>query len=130
MSHTPISAELEKIARHVVDAGLQVHRSLGPGLLESAYEHCLVHELTKRLLPIQRQTVLPVSYQGENIEAGYRVDVIVSGQVIIEIKSVEALMPLHEAQVLTYLKLSGLRLGFLLNFNVPMFKHGIRRFVL
>jgi GxxExxY protein len=121
---------LDRIGGQVVDSGLKVHRALGPGLLESAYEACLVHELIRRDLPIQRQVVVPISYDGVKLDAGYRLDVLVAGEVIVEIKSVEALSRLHEAQVLTYLKLSRLRLGFLINFNTPLFRDGVRRLAL
>jgi GxxExxY protein len=118
--HEGVRAELESVARTVVDAGLKVHRVLGPGLLESAYEQCLAHELQKRSISIRRQVALPVVYEGLRLDAGYRLDVI-------EVKAAEALTRLHEAQVLTQLKLSGCRLGFLMNFNVMLFKQGLRR---
>jgi GxxExxY protein len=124
------AGEADALARLVVDAGLKVHRALGPGLLESAYEQCLAHELALRGLVLGRQVPLPVTYEGLQLDAGYRLDLVVAGKVIVEIKSVEALSRLHEAQILTYLKLSGLRLGFLMNFNVRLFKDGVRRFVL
>jgi GxxExxY protein len=126
----PIPERAETAARHSVDAALQVHKALGPGLLESAYEHCLAYELLRRGVPTQRQVALPIVYNGEKLDAGYRLDLVVDGGVAIEIKSVDALAPIHEAQVLTYLKLSGLRIGLLMNFNVVLFKHGLRRFVL
>lgn len=113
----------EDVARIVVDAGLKVHRALGPGLLESAYEHCLTHELSTRGLSLERQALLPIRYEGLELDAGYRLDLLVEKSVIIEIKAVEA-------QVLTYLKLSGHRLGFLMNFNVALFKNGLRRLAL
>jgi GxxExxY protein len=123
------SVEIDRLARTVVDAGLKVHRALGPGLLESVYEHCLAHELHARGVPLARQVALPVVYDGVALDGGYRLDLVVDNQIIIEIKSVEALSRLHEAQMLTYLRLSGLRLGLLMNFNVQIFKHGVRRFV-
>ena len=123
----PISPECEDTARQIVDAGLKVNRALGPGLLESAYEHCLAHELTRRGLTLSRQTALPITYEDEIVEAGYRIDMLVSKHVIVEIKAVDKILPLHEAQLLTYLKLSSIRLGLLLNFNVALFKQGIRR---
>ena len=116
--------------RIVVDAGLTVHRALGPGLLESAYEHCLAHELGGRGLSLTRQVALPIIYQGAKLDAGYRLDLIVENMIVVEIKAVDALSRLHEAQVLTYLKLSGHRLGFLMNFNVTLFKNGVRRLAL
>ena len=113
-----------------MDAGLKVHRALGPGLLESAYEHCLAHELQLRGLMVGRQVALPISFEGLRLDAGYRLDLVVAQTVIVEVKAVEALSRLHEAQLLTYLKLSGLRVGFLMNFNVPLFKDGVKRLAL
>ena len=124
-----ISPGLESIGRQVVDAAIKVHRVLGPGLLESAYEQCLSHELSLRALRVRRQVVLPVVYEGLRLDAGYRLDMVVDDAVVVEIKAVEALSRLHEAQILTYLRLSGLRLGFLLNFNAVQMRHGLRRFV-
>ena len=111
----------------MVDAGLKVHKALGPGLLESAYEHCLAYELQKRGLLVRRQVALPVLYDGQQIDAGYRLDLIVGDAIVVEVKAVDALTRDHEAQVLTYLKLSGMRLGFLMNFNVALFKQVLRR---
>jgi GxxExxY protein len=121
---------VDAIARQIVDAGLKVHRALGPGLLESAYERCLAHELELRDIPVRRQVPVPILYEGLEIEAGYRLDLVVGDAVIVEVKAVEAMSRLFEAQVLTYLKLTGLRLGLLMNFNVPLFKEGVRRLVL
>ena len=126
----PMPGRAETAARQCIDVAVQVHKTLGPGLLESAYEHCLAHELTLRGVAVQRQLALPVVYQGEKLDAGYRLDLVVDSSVIVEVKSVEALAPIHDAQVLTYLKLSGLRVGLLINFNVVLLKQGIRRFVL
>ncbi|MFI4966241.1 MAG: GxxExxY protein [Caulobacterales bacterium] len=123
------SAEADAAARAVVDAGLKVHRALGPGLLESAYEQCLAHELGLRGVLVRRQVALPILYEGQRLDAGYRLDIVVADAVVVEVKSVEALSRLHEAQLITYLKLSGLRLGLLINFNVPMFRDGVRRIV-
>lgn len=123
------SAALDTIGRQVIDAGIKVHRALGPGLLESAYEHCLAHELHTRGFNVARQIALPVEYDGLRLDAGYRLDLLVNQQVIVEVKAVEALSRLHEAQLLTYLKLSGLRLGYLLNFNTAQLRDGMRRFV-
>jgi GxxExxY protein len=128
--YAPTPAHAENAARRSIDAALQVHKALGPGLLESAYEHCLAHEISRRGLSVQRQVALPIVYEGEKLDAGYRLDLIVDGSVIVEIKSVDALAPIHEAQVLTYLKLSGLRIGLLMNFNVVLFKQGLKRLVL
>jgi GxxExxY protein len=129
-AHEGPTKDLEAIARTLVDAGLKVHRALGPGLLESAYEHCLVHELHGRGLALQRQVVLPIVYDGAMIDAGYRLDLLVENAIVVEVKSVDALTRVHDAQILTYLKLSGRRIGFLMNFNVPLFKQGLKRFVL
>jgi GxxExxY protein len=122
--------EIESIGQSIVDAGLRVHRALGPGLLESAYEHCLAYELQSRGLAVRRQVALPVVYEGTRLEAGYRLDLVVGDLVIVEVKAVETLTSLHEAQLITYLKLSKLRLGFILNFNAELFKRGLRRRVL
>ena len=126
----PISEEIDRVATAVVDAAFRVHVALGPGLLESVYEACLAHELQKRGLAVGRQVTLPVVYDGERVDAGLRLDLVVEDSVIVELKAVEKLVPLFEAQLLTYLKLSGKRLGFLINFNVPLIKEGIKRFAL
>jgi GxxExxY protein len=123
------SALVDAAAKQVIDAGLKVHRALGPGLLESAYELCLAHELNLRGLRVGRQVPLPVQYEGLRLEAGYRLDLVVEEAIIVEVKSVESLSRLHEAQLITYLKLSGLRLGLLMNFNVTLFRDGVRRLV-
>lgn len=117
------------ITEQILGAAIAVHRTLGPGLLESTYEACLAYELLERRLRIERQTALPVVYRGVRIDCGYRLDLVVQGTVVVEIKAVERLLPVHEAQILTYLKLSGLPVGLILNFNVPMMREGIRRFV-
>lgn len=126
-SKAPIPADIDAIAREIVDAALKVHRTLGPGLLESVYEQCLLHELNKRGLKPKRQVSLPIVYDGVKLDAELRIDLLVSGSVIVETKSVETLLPIHQSQLLTYLKLSGRRLGLLINFNVPLLKDGIRR---
>jgi len=120
---------IEQTAEQVVDAMLKVHRALGPGLLESAYQACLAYELRCRSIEVCCEISLPVRYDGIEIEAGYRIDMLVAECIIIENKSVQATAPIHEAQLLTYLKLSGHRLGFLVNWNVPLIKDGIRRMV-
>lgn len=125
----PIPRPTEDIAAEVVDAALRIHRALGPGLLESVYEVCLCHELSKRAIPFRSQVYLPVMYDGLCLDAGLRIDVIVAECVIVEVKSVDRLIPVFEAQLLTYLKLTGIRLGLLINFNVPLIKDGIKRFV-
>ncbi len=117
------------ISHKVVGAAIEVHRHLGPGLLESAYEECLCHELKLRGLSFERQKELAVCYKGSHLDCGYRLDIVVEGVVILELKSVKKFEPIHEAQLLTYLKLSKLKLGLLLNFNVPLMRDGIQRIV-
>lgn len=114
----------------IIGAAMEVHRVLGPGLLESAYEECLCRELTLRGLSFQRQVPLPVIYKGVALDCGYRLDMVIAEGVVVEIKSVEKLLAIHDAQLLTYLRLGGWHVGLLLNFNVPLLKHGIRRLVL
>ena len=120
----------ERVGRAIIRTAIAVHRALGPGLLESAYEICLAHELERRGNAVLRQMALPVIYEAVKLEAGYRVDLMVDSVVVVEVKSVDALAPVHEAQLLTYLRLSGRRLGFLINFNVAMLKQGIKRTIL
>jgi GxxExxY protein len=129
-SYDPISGRAEEVTTAVVDAALKVHRALGPGLLESVYEACLCYELSKRGIPYRRQVCLPVRYDEVFIETGFRLDVLVDECVIVELKSTEAIVPIHEAQLLTHLKLANVRLGFILNFNVPLMKQGIKRMVI
>jgi GxxExxY protein len=117
----------EDTAREIVDAALAVHRELGPGLLESAYEQCLAFELGRRGLTVERQKEIPIIYQGMKIDAGYRIDLLVGGMIIVERKAIDRVMPVNEAQLLSYLRLSRLRLGFLINFHVRLLKDGIRR---
>jgi GxxExxY protein len=117
------------LASVVVDAAIEVHRILGPGLLESAYEAALAYELGLRGITVERQVLLPVHYKGEYLDAGFRLDLVVGKLLIVELKAVQHIEPIHEAQLLTYLRLSGLWLGLLLNFNVPLMKNGIRRMV-
>jgi GxxExxY protein len=114
----------------VIGAAMEVHRRLGPGLLESAYQHCLCQELSLRQTPYEREVPLPLEYKGIRCECGYRLDLLVANSVVVEIKSVEALTPIHEAQLLTYLRLGGWKVGLLINFNVPILKQGIRRKIL
>jgi GxxExxY protein len=128
--HEVLSQGTEEVARVIVDAALAVHRALGPGLLESAYEVCLAHELERRGRSVLRQVALPLTYDTLKLDAGYRIDLIIDGTVIVEVKAVEALVQLHEAQLLTYLKRSNCRLGFLINFNVVLLKNGIKRMIL
>jgi GxxExxY protein len=121
--------EIELVATQLVDSMLAVHRELGPGLLESTYQACLAYELRERGIEVRCEVELPVKYKGLEIEAGYRIDMLVADCIVIENKSVQALVPIHEAQLLTYMKLSGCRLGFLVNWNVPLIKDGIKRIV-
>ena len=125
-----LSKEEELLATSIVDAAIKVHGTLGPGLLESVYETCLTHELEKRGHRVKRQVVLPIHYDTLMLDAGLRMDMVVDGLAVLELKSVEHLLPVHHAQILTYLKLSGLRLGFLMNFNVSLMKDGITRKIL
>lgn len=125
-----ISDELNELSRQVVDAVFQVHQNLGPGLLESVYEACLCHELGKRDIAFQRQVTLPVVYDGIEIEAGLRLDLWIDKKLIVELKAVEALNEIHQAQLMTYMKLTGTRLGLLVNFNVPAIRQGIKRIIL
>lgn len=127
---TSLSAETESVASGAIESAFKVHRQLGPGLLESVYHTCLLHELKKSGLKTESQKVMPVIYDGLKLDAGLRLDIVVQGQVILEIKAVEALLPVHQAQLLTYLKLTGLRLGLLINFNTALLKDGIKRVVL
>ncbi len=124
------AVNINEISGHIGDAAMKVHTALGPGLLESAYEGCLFHELSRRGLRVTKQVGLPVVYEGVQIDVGYRIDLLVEDLVIVEIKSVEALAPVHEAQLLTYMKLSGRKLGLLINFNVLHLKDGIKRRVM
>ena len=120
-------SQREEIYKAIMDASYRVHSALGPGLLESTYEHCLSHDLDQTGLFIEKQKPLPVVYQGLKLESGYRIDLMVERQIIVEIKAVEQLTPTHEAQILTYLKLSGCELGMLVNFNVAHLKNGMHR---
>ena len=125
-----IRKETNELSRQVVDAVFHVHKALGPGLLESVYEVCLCHELTKRGVAFQRQLTLPVVYDGVEIEAGLRLDLWIENQLIVELKAVEQLHEVHQAQLITYMKLTDTRLGLLVNFNVPVIKQGIKRIIL
>ena len=120
----------DPLTEKIIGASIEVHRVLGPGLLESAYEECLCHELRLGGITFTRQQPLPVVYKGMHLDCGYRLDVVVEGQVIVELKTVDHLLPIHEAQLLTYLRLAGIRTGLLLNFNVPALRQGIKRMVL
>lgn len=120
----------EELTEQIIAAAIEVHRHLGPGLLESAYEECLCKELDLRHIAFQKQVALPVEYKGIKLDCGYRMDLVIEHRVVFEIKAVEALLPIHEAQMLTYLRLSGMHVGLLVNFNVPVLKEGIKRLVL
>jgi GxxExxY protein len=120
---------INEITGQVIDAAMKVHTLLGPGLLESSYETCLAHELRKRGVDCRTQVVLPIEYEGIRLDAGYRIDLLVEGVVIVELKAVENMNPIFEAQILSYLKLSRLEVGLLINFHVPRPKDGIRRIV-
>ena len=127
------NAEMEEIINSItssiIGAAINVHRELGPGLLESTYEACLVHELAQEGIKVERQKALPVVYRGVRLDCGYRIDLLVQGQVVVEVKAVGRLEPIHRAQVLSYLKLSGCKVGLLINFNVKMLKDGVCRLV-
>ena len=122
--------ERDPLTDRVIGLAIEVHRGLGPGLLESAYEECLCFELKQNAIPFNRQVALPVIYKAVKLDCGYRMDIVVDEKLVLELKTVERLLPLHDAQLLTYLKLSGLPTGLILNFNVPVLKNGIRRLVL
>ena len=122
--------EFSELSNRVIGCAIEVHRALGPGLLESTYEQCLAHELKLGGIRFLLQHPLPVDYKGIHLDCGYRVDVLLEDQIILELKSVEQLLGIHEAQLLTYMKLAGIRQGFLINFNVKRLKDGLKSFVL
>jgi GxxExxY protein len=124
------SEEIERIGKEIVDAAFKVHSKLGPGLLESAYRVVMAYEMRKRGLEAQVEVPIPVVYEEVRLDAGYRLDLLVNRVIIVELKSIEKLAPIHEAQLLTYLKLTGLRLGYLFNFNTKLIKDGMKRVVL
>ncbi|BBO72935.1 hypothetical protein DSCW_03520 [Desulfosarcina widdelii] len=121
--------DLNQLSNKIVGAAIEVHKALGPGLLESTYEECLCHELKLHELRFDRQVSLPVKYKGQELDCGYRIDVIVEQSVILELKAVDTVLPIHKAQLLTYLKLANLQLGLLLNFNTSLMRDGIYRMV-
>ena len=123
------NASLDQLAKEAVDSAPAVHIALGPGLLESTHEACLAHELKKRRMAVATQVGLPVVYDGQKLDIGYRIDILIAGALILEVKAVEGIAPVHKAQLLSYLKLSGCRLGLLFNFNVVRMKDGIVRMV-
>jgi len=125
-----MAQEYNRITHAILGGALAVHKALGPGLLESAYEACLAFELSERRLKVERQKALPVRYREVDLDCGYRIDLLLDGKVIVEVKAVERLNPIHEAQLLSYLKLSNCKVGLLINFNVRILKNGVRRLVL
>lgn len=120
--------DLNNLSGIVVDCAIQLHKKLGPGLLESAYQHALAHLFIKNQIPFEKEKIVPVAMDDLQIDVGYRADFIINNQIIVETKAVEKIMPLHVAQILTYMKLGGFKLGLLLNFNTPLMKDGIQRF--
>lgn len=121
--------DIEEVASEIVDAALKVHKTLGPGLLESVFQQCLALELRKRGLEVETEIVLPIVYDGITLDTGFRIDMRIEKMIVVENKVVEKILPVHEAQLLTYLKLSDMRLGFLINWNVTLIKYGIKRMV-
>jgi GxxExxY protein len=125
-----VKKEINQITGDIIGAAIEVHRQLGPGLLESAYQICLGHEMSLRNLSYERELSLPINYKGLQLDCGYRLDFLVEQSVIVELKAVEKLQPIHEAQLLTYLKVLGCKIGLIINFNVPVLKQGIKRMIL
>jgi GxxExxY protein len=121
---------VDQITHAIIGACIEIHRELGPGLMESAYEECLCFELSRKAMAFARQVSMPVRYKDVHLDCGYRLDLVVENRVVVELKAVENLLPVHEAQILTYLKLAGLPVGLLINFHVPVLKSGIKRLVL
>jgi GxxExxY protein len=121
---------INELTQKIIGAAIEVHQHLGPGLLESAYEECLCRELALRQVPFERQKSLPIEYKGIKLDCGYRLDLLAAGVVVVEIKVIDSLLPIHEAQLLTYLRLGGWKVGLIINFNVPVLKDGIKRLVL
>ena len=130
MNRRDTETQEDPLTRKVIGLAIEVHRRLGPGLLESAYEECLCWEMKQADLNVQRQVALPIIYKDVKLDAGYRLDILVEGRLVLEVKAVQELLPIHEAQLLTYLKLSGMKVGLLLNFNVAVLKSGIKRLVI
>ena len=120
---------MKELTEKIIGAAIEVHKAVGPGLLESAYEQCLAREMDLRGLKFERQVALPVAYKGVRLDCGYRLDFVVENAVVLELKAVDALHPIHEAQVLTYLRLGGWTVGLLINFNVPFLRDGVKRIV-
>ena len=130
MIFEPIPEKLELAGEQLVDSAFKVHQTLGPGLIESVYEECLYYELRKRGLCIERQKEIPIRYDGRILSTHLMIDLLVEDGIVVELKAIDKMLPLFQAQLLTYLKLTGLRLGYLINFNVPLIKQGIKRIVL
>ena len=122
--------KFDELSNKVIGCAIEVHRELGPGLLESTYEQCLAYELNQAKIPFKLQVELPVEYKGVKLDCGYRIDLLADDRLIVELKSVDQLLKIHEAQVLTYMKLAAVRVGLLINFNVELLRRGVRRFVL
>jgi GxxExxY protein len=122
--------EFDELSGKIIGCAIEVHKNLGPGLLESAYERCLSYELNAAGLKNETQKELPIDYKGMRIDSGYRIDLIVENSIIVELKSVDKILPIYEAQLLTYMKLAGVKIGLIINFNVTRLKEGIKRFVL
>jgi GxxExxY protein len=120
---------INDLSSAIIGAAIEVHRALGPGLLESAYEQCLARELSLREIPFERQRPVPIYYKGTQLDCGYRLDFLVAGMIVVEVKATDALLPIHQAQLLSYLKLGGWKLGLLVNFHVPLLREGIKRVV-
>jgi len=121
--------DLDMLSKEILDAAITVHREMGPGLLESVYEACLIEELNFRNIIVSNQVELPLIYKGKKLNKDFRIDLLVENAIVIELKTVDSILPVHEAQIISYLKLANKRLGFLINFNVPLLKHGFKRFV-
>ena len=121
--------ELNRLSNETIGAAIEVHRNLGPGLLESAYESCLSWELRQRGIAVENQVPVPIRYKGIALDEGYRIDMLVEGKLLLEVKSIDTVLPIHTAQVLTYLKMTGLRMALMLNFNVQLMRSGIKRIV-
>jgi GxxExxY protein len=130
MAEPSVQGERDSLTESVIGLAIEVHRALGPGLLESAYQECLCYELKANGIAFGRQVALPVVYKSVKLDCGYRMDLVVDDRLVVELKTVEKILPIHEAQLLTYLKLSGIRTGLLLNFNTAVLKNGIKRMVL
>jgi GxxExxY protein len=122
--------KFDDLSNRIIGCAIEVHRELGPGLLESTYEQCLAYELSQAKIPFRVQVELPVEYKEIRLDCGYRIDLLADGQLVVELKSVDQLLPIHEAQILTYMKLVGAKVGLLINFNVTVLTKGVRRFVL